>query len=386
MNCGLGRSRNAAHAMMAALAALAVAAVVYLVCGFSVQGYPGLPVYVLHAGGKELDWMAAQPLFLRKFPLEGSAASLGALLGMFSVGLAALIPLGSGGERWRLSGICASTVILAGFTFPLFAHWAQTGWLAQAGFVDAGGAGAIHTVGGLTALSMVWILGPRRGKYNHDGMPQAIPGHQGVYVLAGCLLAWLGWIGLNSAGAILYSAAHAGTAVRIAMNTTLAAGSAALAAALMTRARFGKPDFSLSANGWTGGLVAVSAGCAVVPPAGAVLIGLVAGAAVPLTIEQFELHLSLDDPGGAVSVHAIGGIWGILATGLFAGQWLPQVVGVATLLGFVLPVTYGLNLLLNRLSPMRAAAEGERQGLDLYELGAGAYPEFQTHTEDFMQR
>jgi len=107
---------------------------------------------------------------------------------------------------------------------------------------------------------------------------------------------------------------------------------------------------------------------------------------VPLSIEQFELHLSLDDPGGAVSVHAIGGIWGILATGLFAGQWLPQLVGVATLLGFVLPVTYGLNFLLNRLAPMRATAEGERQGLDLYELGAGAYPEFQTHTEDFMQR
>jgi Amt family ammonium transporter len=113
---------------------------------------------------------------------------------------------------------------------------------------------------------------------------------------------------------------------------------------------------------------------------------MVAGAAVPLTIEQFELRLSLDDPGGAISVHAIAGIWGILATCLFGGQWLAQVVGVATLLGFVLPVTYALNLALNRMAPMRAAAEGERQGLDLYELGAGAYPEFLTHTEEFLQR
>jgi Amt family ammonium transporter len=386
MNCGLGRARNAAHSMMASLAALAVAAGAYFVCGFSWQGYPGLPVCVLHAGGKEWDWIAAQPFFLRKLPLEGSAASLGALLGMFSAGLAALIALGGGGERWRLGGICASTALLAGFIYPLFAHWAQTGWLAQLGFVDAGGAGAIHALGGLTALSIVWILGPRRGKYNSDGMPQALPGHQGVYVLGGCMLAWLGWIGLNSAGAILYAAAHAGSVVRVALNTTLAGGSGALAAAVITRSRFGKPDFSLSANGWTGGLVAISAGCALVPPAGAVLIGMVAGAAVPLTIEQFELRLSLDDPGGAISVHAIAGIWGILATCLFGGQWLAQVVGVATLLGFVLPVTYALNLALNRMAPMRAAAEGERQGLDLYELGAGAYPEFLTHTEEFLQR
>ena len=107
--------------------------------------------------------------------------------------------------------------------------------------------------------------------------PAAIPGHSSVFVLFGCFLALLGWMGLNSAGAILYAAAHAGTVVRIAVNTTLAAGTAALAATVITRARFGKPDFSLSANGWTGGLVAISAGCAVVPPAGAVLIGLVAG-------------------------------------------------------------------------------------------------------------
>src|SRR5205809_424711 len=107
------------------------------------------------------------------------------------------------------------------------------------------------------------------------------------------MLAWIGWIGLNSAGAILFAAAHAGTVVRIAVNTTLAAGAAFLGAMSVTSSRFGKPDFSLSANGWTGGLVAIGAGCAVVPPTGAVLIGLVAGAAVPLTIEQFELRLAI---------------------------------------------------------------------------------------------
>ena len=96
--------------------------------------------------------------------------------------------------------------------------------------------------------------------------------------------------------------------------------------------------------------------------------------------------MGVDDPGGAVSVHAVGGIWGVLAVSLFpGGEWMPQVVGVATLLGFVLPLSYGLNWVLNRVYPQRVAAEGERQGMDLYELGAGAYPEFITHNEDFTR-
>jgi Amt family ammonium transporter len=175
-----------------------------------------------------------------------------------------------------------------------------------------------------------------------------------------------------------------------------------------TRIRFGKPDASLSANGWIGGLVASSAACAFVKPAVAVVVGLVAGALVTLAVEWFELWLGVDDPGGAIAAHALGGIWGVLSVGLFAhisgrtlnaisdslrgsgsgnsGQWLAQLVGVATLLGFVLPLTYCLNWLLNRLYPQRVPVEGERQGMDLYELGAGAYPEFVTHTEEFTQR
>lgn len=386
INTGLGRSRNAAHAMVASLAVLAVAGLAYFVCGFAFQGYPGLPVRVLHAGGKEWDVLGAGPWFLRRLPYDGSPASLSALLGIVAVGIASLIPLGAGAERWRLAAICGSTAILAGWTWPLFAHWAWCGWLARLGFVDAGGSATIHALGGLTGLAIVWLLGPRRGKYTAEGIPSAIPGHHAVYVMLGCLLAWLGWIGLNSAGALIFAAAPAGSVVRVAINTTLGAGSAALAAAMITRARFGKPDASLTANGWTGGLVAISAACAVTPPAGAALIGLVAGAVVPVVIEQSELRLTIDDPGGAISVHAIAGIWGVLAAGLFTGHWLAQAAGIATLLGFILPLTYGLNYLLNRITPLRVHPEGERQGLDLYELGAGAYPEFLTHNEEFLQR
>ena len=411
ISTGLGRSRSAAHSMMSAMCVLAVAALAYFVCGFSWQGLAGGPAHVVTVGGKEWNWIASLPFFFRHQALDGSPASLAALLGMFSVGLAALIPLGSGADRWRLGGCCASTALLAGCTYPLFAHWVWGGgWLAQLGtnyglgrgFVDTGGAGTIQAVGGLTALSVAWILGARRGKYTREGLPTAIPGHNGVLVMFGCMLALLGWLGLNSAGALLYNAVEPGHAVLVAINTILSAATAALTAAVITHTRFGKPDASLTANGWIGGLAASSGACAFVSPGTAAAIGFFAGLLVTFSVEWFELHMSVDDPGGSISAHAMGGLWGVLSVGLFAriptvggagmqasnagGQWLAQLVGIATLIGFILPLTYGLNWLLDRVYPQRVGVEGERQGMDLYELGAGAYPEFIVHSEEFTER
>jgi Amt family ammonium transporter len=416
INTGLGRSHSAAHTMLASLCVFAVASGVYVICGFAWQGYIGMPAHTLMVSGKPWNWLGAQPFLLRGVELGGSANSLAACLQMLSVAVAALIPLGAGIDRWRLTAICASTALLAGWTYPLFAHWVWGGgWLAQLGvnyglghgFVDAGGAGSIQVLGGLTALSIAWILGPRKGKFSHDGMPNAIPGHSAVLILLGCLLALMGWLGLNSAGALLFTGGTPGGTVLIAINTILSAASAGLAAALITRSQFGRPDVSLTANGWVSGLVASSAVCAFVSPAAAVLIGLVGGALTTLSVEWFELRMGVDDPGGAISVHGVSGLWGLLAVALFAhvpadfmnvaggpqgqgyggsGQWLAQIVGIATLLGFVFPLTYGLNRALDLICPHRVAPEGERQGLDLYELGAGAYPEFVTHTDEFTQR
>jgi Amt family ammonium transporter len=402
INVGMLRSRNAAHLMMSSLCVIGVAALMYLACGFSWQGVPGGPGFALRIGGKPWDWIANGPLFWRGIDWSGSPAALAAWMQMLSVALAAMIPLGGAAERWRLGAICASTAVLAGFIYPLFAHWVWGGgWLAALGtnyglgrgFVDAGGSSTIQALGGLTALTMLWLIGPRRGKYTGDGVPTAIPGHNAVLVLFGCLLAWIGWIGLNAAGAILFSGMDPRRLPLIAVNTTLGAAAAALATAVVTHLRFGKPDASLSANGWVAGLAAGSAGCAFVPPAAAVLIGLVAGIIAPAAIENLELRLGIDDPSGSISVHGAGGLWGVLAVGIFgrfppgeSGQWLAQVIGMATLIGCVLPFTYGVNWLLNRLLPHRVAPDGERQGLDLYELGAGAYPEFMTHTDEFLQR
>lgn len=402
VNTGLARSRSAGHVMLASLCVFAVAAIVYVMFGFSWQGVPGGPAHVLMIGGKAWNWIAAEPLFLRGFRFDLSPASLVLLLQMFSVGLAAMIPLGTGAERWKLSGSCASTVLLAGWTYPLFAHWVWSeGWLRQLGsmyglgqgFVDGGGAGTIQVMGGLSALSMAWILGPRRGKYSSEGGSAAIPAHNVVLVLAGCLLAWVGWLGLNSAGAILFHRSEPAAVVLIAVNTTLSAAASGLAAVIATRIRFGRPDASLAANGWMAGLVASSAAAAFLKPAAAVLVGMVAGVLVVFAIELLEFRLNIDDPGGAISVHAIAGLWGLLSLAFLSdagggsrGQWLAQLIGIATLVGLILPLSYALNWLIGRVFPHRVDEEGEWQGMDLHELGAGAYPEFVVHSDEFTQR
>jgi Amt family ammonium transporter len=398
MNSGLGRTRSAAHSMLSSMAAIAVAALVYCMVGFSWEGIAGGPAHAVTLAGKHWDWIATAPFCLRGLTAASTRANLQVLLQVFAVGLAALIPLSAGADRWRISASCFSTALLAGWTYPLFAHWVWGGgWLAQLGssyglgrgFLDPGGASTIQVVGGLTALSIVWIIGPR-GKYAQDGIAPAIPGHNIVYVLFGALLVLPGWIALNVAGALLFAGAMPGQTPLIAINTVLSAAAACLAALLITRFRFGKPDASLSANGWVSGLVASSAVCAFVSPLLAIGIGLVAGALVTMAVGLLELRMGVDDPGGAISVHAVAGIWGLLALGLFAngqpGQLMAQIVGVATLLGVILPLSYSLNWLLDRLHPQRTTREGERLGMDLHELGAGAYPEFMIHTDEFVER
>jgi Amt family ammonium transporter len=403
VNTGLGRSRSAAHAMLSSLCVCSVAAIVYVIIGFSFQGTPGGQAHVFAIGGKTWNWIAAEPFFLRGLRFDFSPVSLIVLLQIFSVGLASLIPVSSGADRWRLGATCVSTALLAGLTYPLFAHWVWGGgWLAHlganyglgSGLVDGGGSGTIQVVGGLTALSITWILGPRSGKYSQSGTSAAIPAHNVVLVLLGCMFAWMGWLGLNSAAAILLSGVEPSRVILIAVNTTLSAAASGLTTTAVTRVRFGRPDASLVANAWMAGLVASSAGAAFLRPAAAILVGSVAGVLVPFSVDLLESRLAVDDPGGAISVHAIAGLWGLFAVGGLSdaglqggsrGQWLAQLVGIATLLGFALPLTYGLNWLLDRVYRQRVDVEGEWRGMDLHELGAGAYPEFVVHSDDFIQ-
>jgi len=403
INQGLGRSRSAAHTMVSTLCVLAVTSIVFLLIGFSFAGVAGGQAHVVTLGHFPWDWVAAEPLFARGVHFDGTPVALVLCFQIFAVGLTAIIPLGTGSDRWRLAPACVSSALLAAVTFPLFAHWVWNGgWLAMigvhfglgSGFLDAGGSGVIQVLGGLSALSMAWILGPRRGKFSEDRIAAAIPGHNIVLVLFGCLLALIGWTALNSAGAMLFTGASILVVPKILINTLVGASAACLGTVLTTRLRYGKPDASLIANGWVAGLVAGSAGCVFVSPVAAIVTGFVAGAGVMYLVEFLELKLHIDDPGGAISVHGGAGLWGLLAAGMFAtipslthgGQFLAQLVGIAVLLGFMLPLIHGLNLLVDRFMGQRVDADGDRQGMDVRELGAGAYPEFVVHGDEFLPR
>ncbi len=407
-NTGFGRARGAGHAMLSSITAMAIAAILYCLFGFSWEGYAGRPARLFWFGGKTWGWIAHEPLLMRGLSFDASPVTLAAVLQIFTVGIAALIPISTGADRWRLRSICISTALLAGWSYPLFAHWVWGGgWLAQLGsnfnlghgFLDPGGASTIQVMGGISALAIAWTLGPRRGKYLADGASAAMPGHNIVYVLVGCGLALPGWIALNSAGALLFGGAEAARIPLIAANTMLSASASCLSAVVAARMRFGKPDASLCANGWMGGLVASSAICCFAVPAVAVLVGLVAGMLVTISVEVLEVFLTVDDPSGAISVHAVAGIWGLFASGILphgfgsnssirfaaqsdSGQLLAQIVGIATLVGLMLPMIYGLNLVLDRIDPQRVEPRGERLGMDLHELGGGAYPEFVTHNDE----
>jgi len=295
-------------------------------------------------------------------------------------------------------GVFVSTLL-----YPIYGNWVWGGgWLATLGLnaglghghVDFAGSSVVHMTGGATALAGVLVLGPRLGKYRADGTIGATPGHNLPMAVVGTLILAFGWFGFN-AGSTL-SASDSRIAL-VAVNTMLASSAGALSALLYVRFSFRKPDVGMTCNGLLGGLVAITAGCAFVSPAAAVLIGVAAGVLVVWVVALLERRLHVDDPVGAIAVHGACGAWGALALGLFAdgsygsgwngvagpvrgllfgdpAQFLAQLVGVAANAAFVFPASYGFFRLVERLMGNRVPAEVEHAGLDTLEMGSDAYP------------
>jgi ammonium transporter, Amt family len=391
---GLGRSRSAAQSLLGSLLLVSSAAILFALVGsIWADGFSGSG-HLARLFGKTWNWCGTGPFALSGFVHYGARAQLSVLFEMLAVGLTVLIPWSSGADRWRLTSGVASAAILSAIVFPFAAHWTWGGgWLSQlgvnfalgAGFLDVGGAGTIHVLGGMSALAVVWIAGSRRGKFPREGLSTAIPGHNAPFVLFGCLVALVGWLAWNLAGALLWLNAAPTILAVTALNTLLSAAAALAATFAVTQYRFGKPDASLCANGWMAGLVVSSACASLLTPLEAAFTGAVAGILTPLLVEFLELAVSIDDPSGAVSVHAAGGLLGLLAVGVFAsqpGQFLAQLVGISTLLGLLFPLVCLFYTLVNRVAQFRVDPDGERIGMDLHELGGGAYPEFVVHRDD----
>ena len=412
---GFTRAKNASHTMLMNFLVYAIGMLGYWLVGFGLQ-MGGVGGVASLAGAGDLNSEFTVRLFGKDFGLFGTKGFLLTgpaydvavytlfLFQMVFMDTAATIPTGAMAERWKFWPFVVYGFFISMLTYPLFANWVWGGgWLSALGrnfrlghgMVDFAGSAVVHMTGGLTALAGALVLGPRIGKFRPDGTPVAIPGHNIPMAIVGTFILAFGWFGFN-AGSTL-----AGTDLRIgviATNTMLASAAGALAAALFTARRYGKPDVSMAANGMLGGLVAITAPCAFVSAPAAVLIGLVAGILVVLSVEFVERVWKVDDPVGAVSVHGTCGAWGVLALGLFAdgtygdglngvaggvrgllygdaGQLAAQAIGVLTNVVFIFGASWLFFKAVDALVGLRVSREAELAGLDYHEVAPPAYPE-----------
>jgi Amt family ammonium transporter len=422
LETGLARAKNANHTMMMNIAVYGIGMLAYWMIGFSLQmggvgaianlgGTPPLSAeYTFNLFGKPFGVFGQNGFFLMHHGTNDVAVMVLFLFQMVFMDTAATIPTGAAVERWKFSAFAISSFVFAAFIYPLFANWAWGGgWLSNLGanfglgkgYVDFAGSGVVHAVGGLSALAIAMVLGPRIGKFNRQGKPQAILAHDLVLVLTGCLILAFGWFGFNP-GSTLGASTNGNLRIgAIAVNTMLASAAGMMSAMFYMWTLYGKPDASMTGNGFLAGLVAITAPCAFVNPVGAVIIGLIAGVLVCVAVAFFERVMKIDDPVGAVSVHGVCGIWGVISVGLLAdgrsnfggawngvngsvrglfygdpGQLVAQLIGVSTLIGVVFSASLVLYLVVDLFAGQRTSAKSELEGLDLPEMGALAYPEF----------
>lgn len=302
---------------------------------------------------------------------------------------------GAVAERIKLISFLLFGLLMVAFIYPLTGHWIWGGgWLSGLGFHDFAGSTAVHSVGGWCALTGIIILGPRIGKYRKDGSQRAILGHSIPLATLGGFILWLGWFGFNPGSQLAMDT----NVPRIALTTALSSCTGVLGAMVTSWLSRGKPDLSMIINGCLAGLVAITAPCAVVTPAGALIIGLIAGIIVVFSVYTFD-KFQLDDPVGATSVHLVNGIWGTLAVGLFASpkyfsgkaglfygggtsQLGIQLLGVLAVAVTVLVASFLFWNIVKAIFGLRVSREEEIGGLDVGEMGLEGYSGFQIFTTE----
>ena len=446
---GFCRAKHAAHVVSTNFAVFGLGFVAFFVIGFPLMfgGYsyvlPGFDYGLSQTtGGAAAADAGSQALigsgqwvFLWKGGLagswfEGSNLQLGGAIAAFFLYMVAFmdttatIPTGAMAERWKWKSFCIWALFCGAVYYPLFGAmtWGG-GWLSQlgnsmswgSGYTDFAGSGVVHAMGGVAALMGAFVLGPRIGKFAADGTPQALPGHHIPMAILGTFILLFGWFGFNAASTFASSDPQFGL---VAANTAIAAAFGAVVAMCWIWYRAGKPDPAMMANGMLAGLVAITAPCAFVSPRDAAIIGIVAGVLVIEAVFFIERTLKVDDPVGAISVHGVCGIWGVLCIGLFAngtygidalgkgigwnatttnlneagqakgvtglfygggiGQLLAQVAGALTIVVVMGAIVFAFFKIQDALTSggIRADQEEELAGLDVPEMGVLAYPEF----------
>ena len=388
---GFTRAKNAANIMMKNLMDFAAGSLGFFILGAAIMfganklgmwfGWGGLGMPSLATGEGVWDWTF---LFFQT---------------MFCA-TAATIVSGAVAERIEFKSYLIYSILVSAVVYPISGHWmwgslageASKGWIEALGFHDFAGSTVVHSVGGWIALAGAMMLGPRIGKYRHDGKANPLPGHSLILGTLGVFLLWIGWFGFNPGS---YTAGI-GSVGRVAMTTNLAACAGTVAALITAWVIMGKPDLTMTLNGSLAGLVAITAPCDQVTANASVIIGLVAGVLVVLSVFFFD-KIHVDDPVGAVSVHCVNGVWGTLAVGLFAAptsySYGNELVGLfyggglkylgvqALGVGVTAAWAFGTGLLiffiLKKCGILRVSEKTELKGLDLTEHGQDAYASFQ---------
>ncbi len=429
---GFCRAKSAAHVIMTNFMIYPIGMLGFWIAGFALMfgslaaskiggpvalgGTPALNGYEFSIAGFGL--FGTKGFFLSPSVYDVAIYTL-FLFQMVFMDTTATIPTGAMAERWRFTAFLVYGFFISMICYPIYGHmvWGGGGlaMLGQNfglghGAVDFAGSGVVHAVGGCAALAGALVLGPRLGKYTREGKPVAMPGHHIPMALIGTFILAFGWFGFNP-GSTLGSTGAGNLRIGvIAVNTMLASAGGALSALLYMKWRFGKYDPSMAANGLLAGLVAITAPCGFVTAWSSVLIGLIAGVLVCVSVFFWE-RLGIDDPVGAVSVHGVNGLWGLISLGLFAdgtygaawngvgateylgkagqgvtgllygdsSQLLAQLISAGVCIVWAFGSSYTFFRIQKLLMPIRSTVEDELEGLDLPEMGVAAYPEFQLH-------
>ena len=374
---GFTRSKNSINILMKNLMDFSMGALIFWIIGYTIMF------------GADIAGIIGKPeLFFNSLEVDGIPHLASLIFQTVFAATAATIVSGAVAERTKFSSYIIFTVVITAVIYPVSGHWIWGGgWLSNLStpFHDFAGSTVVHSVGAWVGLAGAIVIGPRLGKYKSNGKVGAIPGHNLTIGALGVFLLWFGWFGFNGGSQLAISGVDNAIAVsKIFVNTNLAAAAGAMAAMTVTWIKFKKPALSLTLNGALAGLVAITAGCDIVTPGGAVLIGLIAGVVLVLAVEFFDKKLKIDDPVGAVSVHGINGALGTILVGIFATDGglfygggasllVSQLIGVVAVGIWAFGTGYLLFTVLKKTIGVRVSAKEEELGLDITEHGESAY-------------
>ena len=390
LEAGLVRAKNTTEILTKNVMLFSIASISYLVIGYDIMYGGGLFLSGIDGG----DTLVADALAASaEEGFEGGAVYSSASDFFFQVVFVATamsIVSGAVAERMKLWAFAAFAVVMTAFIYPMEGAWTWGGAdvfgmynLGDIGFLDFAGSGIVHMAGAAAALAGVILLGARKGKYGPNGEVRPIPGANLPLATLGTFILWMGWFGFNGGSVLkLGDMASANAVAMVFLNTNTAAAGGAIAALIVAKLMFGKADLTMILNGALAGLVAITAGPDTPTPLMATIIGAVGGLIVVFSI-VFMDKVKIDDPVGAISVHGVVGLWGLLAVPLTNpdASFSAQIIGAATIFVWVFVTSFIVWAILKMVMGIRVTEEEEAEGVDLVECGMEAYPEFSSNTK-----